>query len=312
MIQPLPKLDTMTALCREAREALIDEINSNAELRNDRWRVDRNPCLYVLDADGERLNDGSWCAWERRKSDVEALLQAYPDADSIIVDSGIDVAENKAAYEASNYEPQFWQATIWKRTEPVYSLDDLETIVRRRTAFTSLQDLLGAKGGYRPSLDMRDPEMAALAVFYDRAMEQRGDDRRAYRYGTTSITAQDLIGRYKGLLARGDVAGDVAHAWMASGSTSAQYEPNTGGGIWLSHSVHRAGSHPLYVCAGCDSVRIYRAPAPDAEACASAIYELCGEDDHLVVAEYFATPDATNALAAEDPELDDEPRGMKP
>lgn len=314
---PLPKLDTMIALCREAREALIDEINSHQELRKDRWRVDRSPCLYALDAQGERLNDGDWCAWTRRKSDVEELLRRHPDAHQIIVDGGIDVAENKELYESSNYEPQFWQATIWKRAEPVYSLDDLETIVRRRTAFTDLRDLLGAKGGYRPSLDMRDAEMAALATFYDQAMERRGDDRRAYRYGTTSITAQDLIGRYKGITARGDVAGEVAHAWMAAGAISAQFEPNTGGGVWLSHAVHRAGAHPLYVCSGCDSVRVYRAPSQDAEACARAIFDLCGEDDHLCVAEHFATADSANELDSDDGiDIDynehDEPRGMRP
>lgn len=180
---PLPRLETMVALCSEAREALIVEINSHPELRKDRWRVDRSPCLYALDAQGERLNDGSWCAWERRKSDVEKLLRQYPDAHQVIVDGGIDVSENKEAYASSNYEPQFWQATIWHRVEPLYSLQDLESIVRRRTGFTSLTDLLDAKGSYRPSLDMRDPEMAAIATYYDKAMTERGDDRRAYRYG---------------------------------------------------------------------------------------------------------------------------------
>ena len=79
----------MIALCREAREALIDEINSHQELRKDRWRVDRSPCLYALDAQGERLNDGDWCAWTRRKSDVEELLRRHPDAHQIIVDGGL-------------------------------------------------------------------------------------------------------------------------------------------------------------------------------------------------------------------------------
>lgn len=194
---PLTKLETMVALCREARIDLLSDIDSNVALRRDRWRVDRSPCLYALDANGERLNDGHWCAWRRRKSDVEALLQRYPTTHEIIVDGGIDVAANKEAYEASNYEPFFWQATIWKRDAPVFSLEDIDAIVRRRTAFAGINALLRAKGNYRPSLDMRDPEMAALAEFYDSAMAKRGDERRAYRYGLPADAAapnlQDAI-----------------------------------------------------------------------------------------------------------------------
>ena len=51
------------------------------------------------------------------------------------------------------------------------------------TGFASFQDLLDAKGSYRPSIDVREPDMLWLADYYDRAQEARGDARRAYRYG---------------------------------------------------------------------------------------------------------------------------------
>lgn len=303
---PLPKLETMIALCREARENVLDDINRHPELCRDRWRVDREPCLYALDVRGERLNDGGWMPWKRRKADVEALLRRFPDAHEIIVDSGVNVAASKDDYEATNYEPQFWQATIWKRDESVHSLQDLEVIVRRRTGFTSLRGLLDAKGSYRPSFDMREPEMAALAKFYDQAMTERGDDRRAYRYGVTTITAHELIERYKSLMT--DPVADVEtlhHLGFSKGALTAHLQPNTGGGQWLSHTVHRAGAHLLYLCAGVDSASVYRAPSANAEACAKAIWELCGEDEHLVVAEYFAD-------ASEPDDSDDDTMGMKP
>lgn len=306
---PLPKLETMIALCREARESVLDDVDRHPELRNDRWRVDREPCLYALDAQGDRLNDGGWMPWKRRKADVERLLKRYPNAHEIIVDGGVNVSANKDEYEASNYEPQFWQATIWKRDEPVYSLDDINALVRRRTGFTGLRDLLNAKGSYRPSFDMRDPEMAALATFYDKAMAERGDERRAYRYGITTLTAHDLIGRYKQLTAGGDVDGEsLHHRGLAKGAVTAYFDPNTGGGVWLSHTVHRAGENELYMCAGADSVSVYRAPSSDAEACAEAIYALCGEDEHLLVAEHYADGSAE----PEPGEHDDETQGMKP
>ncbi len=300
-IMPLPKLETMIALCREARENLLDEINSNFELVKDRWRVDRSPCLYALDAQGERLNDGDWCAWQRRKSDVETLLQRYPSAHEIMVDGGIDVAANKEDYDASSYEPQFWQATIWKRDAPVLSLEDIDSLVRRRTGFAGVKDLLHARGGYRPSFDMRDPEMATLAAFYDKAMALRGDERRAYRYGVTSLTAQELVTRFRSIADDDDATGERVHGAMAKGASSALFQANTGGGVWLSHTLHRTGSHLLHVCAGEDSVRVYRAAHPTAEACAAAVFALCGEDEHLCVAEYFA-----------EPAMDDEPVGPRP
>lgn len=51
------------------------------------------------------------------------------------------------------------------------------------TALDSLDSLLQAEGGYRPSLDQRDPIMVVIADAYDLEQAKRGDPRRAYRYG---------------------------------------------------------------------------------------------------------------------------------
>ncbi len=62
--------------------------------------------------------------------------------------------------------------------------DYVDLLVATHTAFKSMQEMLGAHPGYRPSLDMREPVMARLADLYDTAQAERGDARRAYRYGT--------------------------------------------------------------------------------------------------------------------------------
>ena len=63
----------------------------------------------------------------------------------------------------------------------------LDQLIARRTAFSSMQELVTAAGGYRPSLDVADPEMLRIAEAYDTAQAKRGDPRRAYRYGTPFV-----------------------------------------------------------------------------------------------------------------------------
>jgi len=58
----------------------------------------------------------------------------------------------------------------------------LDDICRRETAFCSFQELLTAKGNYRPSLNVNKPNLLYLANHYDMAQEDRGDSRRAYRW----------------------------------------------------------------------------------------------------------------------------------
>ena len=56
--------------------------------------------------------------------------------------------------------------------------------IARNTGFKSMADLLASRDTYRPSCDCRIPFMRALAYRFDSEMMRRGDDRRAYLYGS--------------------------------------------------------------------------------------------------------------------------------
>lgn len=56
--------------------------------------------------------------------------------------------------------------------------------IARNTGFKSMADLLASRGSYRPSCDCRIPFMRSLAYRFDSEMARRGDDRRAYLYGS--------------------------------------------------------------------------------------------------------------------------------
>ena len=184
-------ISAIYASCTLAREQAYDFARSNPELAPLRWRKDREPCVLVIGADGDRLNDGSWRRWDRRRSTVEDLLAAYPHAQSIVVDAGVNVSANRADMEAGNYEPIYWQAKIWDRNDPSPAQEkQLNALLARRSAFKSFDEIFAAKGGYRPSMDMKDPDMVVLADHYDRLAQQRGDSRRAFRYGQHTPNAQ--------------------------------------------------------------------------------------------------------------------------
>jgi len=56
--------------------------------------------------------------------------------------------------------------------------------IARNTGFKSMADLLASRDTYRPSCDCRIPFMRSLAYRFNSEMAQRGDDRRAYLYGS--------------------------------------------------------------------------------------------------------------------------------
>jgi hypothetical protein len=59
----------------------------------------------------------------------------------------------------------------------------MNAIVRENSAFTDFNDLVNAKGGYRPSIEVNTIDKIRMADNYDEYMERVGDDRRAYRFG---------------------------------------------------------------------------------------------------------------------------------
>ncbi len=89
-----------------------------------------------------------------------------------------------------------------------------------------------------------------------------------------------------------ELTGEQVHDIMAAGSADQHFEPNTGGGIWLSHSLHATEEGLVHVVAGDDSVAVYKALAPTAEAASLAWYDRCGEEDDIKLAEYFWEADA--------------------
>ena len=68
-----------------------------------------------------------------------------------------------------------------------WSFRDLNRITRKVSAFASFRDLLDADGGYFPSLGSNSrkdvPQLLILADAYDAAQQERGDARRAFRWG---------------------------------------------------------------------------------------------------------------------------------
>ncbi len=61
-----------------------------------------------------------------------------------------------------------------------------DQLTAKHTAFTSMQELLEAKGGYYPSLRTQSAiidrdELCVLANAYDTYQQARGDSRRACR-----------------------------------------------------------------------------------------------------------------------------------
>lgn len=63
-----------------------------------------------------------------------------------------------------------------------------DDLTRTHSGFEGFQALLDAKGGFRPSIDLRQPGLRWLADAYDAAQEARGDERRAFRYGNKKGT----------------------------------------------------------------------------------------------------------------------------
>ena len=88
----------------------------------------------------------------------------------------IESLEAEVEVEVEQTEPE----TVEPETiKPVVDIDDL---IAHNSGFSSLDDMLNARGGYRPSCDVSRLEMELIADAYDAAQTARGDERRAFRY----------------------------------------------------------------------------------------------------------------------------------
>jgi hypothetical protein len=61
------------------------------------------------------------------------------------------------------------------------TLEQLDALVKKQTAFASFSELIHAPGNYRPTLYVFRKANAIIAHHYDLAQAARGDSRRAYR-----------------------------------------------------------------------------------------------------------------------------------
>lgn len=67
----------------------------------------------------------------------------------------------------------------------------LNSLVAKHSAFKDMDDLIAQrKNGYRPSLDVADPEIRRIADAYDGVMAALGCPLRAYRYESKSTLAK--------------------------------------------------------------------------------------------------------------------------
>ncbi len=112
----------------------------------------------------------------------ETLCGATPRGEITDVSHGNECKrclKKVAKIEALEVEPEVEPVEIEVEPEPVVDIDDL---IAHNSGFSSLDDMLNARGGYRPSCDVSRLEMELIADAYDAAQTARGDERRAFRY----------------------------------------------------------------------------------------------------------------------------------
>ena len=112
----------------------------------------------------------------------ETLCGATPRGEITDVSHGNECKrclKKVAKIEQAEYVERNKEVEIEVKVEPVVDVDDL---IAHNTGFSSLDDMLNARGGYRPSCDVSRLEMELIADAYDAAQTARGDERRAFRY----------------------------------------------------------------------------------------------------------------------------------
>ena len=62
----------------------------------------------------------------------------------------------------------------------------VDTLTAKHTAFSCFRDLIEAKGGYFPSLNVANPERLLIADTYDVCQAKLGDPRRICRWGVAA------------------------------------------------------------------------------------------------------------------------------
>jgi hypothetical protein len=85
---------------------------------------------------------------------------------------------NRGSITDYGFDDRVWQYEHKPKAER------LTRLIRQNTAFHCLDAMrTETRDGYRPSVDVREPEMVEIADAYDAMMQEHGDPRRAFRYG---------------------------------------------------------------------------------------------------------------------------------
>lgn len=109
----LPPLKQMREAIREERNVIMQ--NHIPYRRKLPFARNREACLYALDANDQRLNDGDWHAWDGTKRQVAKLLMRFPECSEIFYDGGVNFAETMQDFEYGNYDPEFLQAVLYAK-----------------------------------------------------------------------------------------------------------------------------------------------------------------------------------------------------
>ena len=71
--------------------------------------------------------------------------------------------------------------------------EQFDAEIAKNTGFKSMNDLITAKGTYRPSCDVDNPFHLELADRFDLEMRRMGLEHRAYRYGRSMSAVDKMI-----------------------------------------------------------------------------------------------------------------------
>lgn len=106
--------------------------------------------------------------------------------------------------------------------------DKLNDIVAKNTAFKDFDELVNAHPGYRPTIRVENRDLVILADAYDLEMQDRGDERRAYRTG-----GKKLLPRTRGWVFVNQGKREANCAAVVKGKALIEYQmPNGRDYLW--------------------------------------------------------------------------------
>ena len=103
---------------REAHKEVLADCDQAWLHKEAPWHTYRERRLLAITAKGDRGNTSD-CGWFNYKNqrDIDEVLEKSrangEDIVEVIIDTGVDVAANRQAQDVGNYDPLFYQVTVW-------------------------------------------------------------------------------------------------------------------------------------------------------------------------------------------------------